>query len=67
MQVRDIPKMSVTDLVSSLGGALNLWSGITAVVAVEILELLYFSCRDMLQKGGRQKDAQKLESKHTNA
>ncbi len=35
------PKMSTTDLFSSLGGTLNLYSGITFVVIIELVELLY--------------------------
>ena len=37
----DSAKMSVTDLFSSLGGTLNLYSGITFVVIIELIELFY--------------------------
>ena len=38
---RDIIKMTFIGYICHLGSALNLWSGITVVVAVELVELLY--------------------------
>ena len=35
-------KISLASYISQLGGALNLWAGITVVVVVELIELLYF-------------------------
>ncbi len=36
---KDTPKYTFYSMVGNVGGALNLWAGITVVVAVEILEL----------------------------
>ena len=35
------PEVSLTAFWSQLGGALNLWAGITVVVVIEVLELVY--------------------------
>ena len=35
-------KISLASYISQLGGALNLWAGITVVVVIELIELLYF-------------------------
>ena len=35
------PQVSPTAFLSQLGGALNLWAGITVVVVIELLELVY--------------------------
>ena len=40
--LEDIPKYSWTSVMSSLGGILNLYSGITMIIALEILELIYY-------------------------
>ena len=37
----DHPEITATEFMSSMGGALNLWAGITVVVGVELVELLY--------------------------
>ena len=53
----DSAKMSVTDLFSSLGGTLNLYSGITFVVIIELIELFYmiiFRCQE--KKKAKQKN-----------
>ena len=36
----EVPKYSLFSFIGALGGALNLWTGITAIVAIEILETL---------------------------
>ena len=35
------PEVSLTTFWSQIGGALNLWTGITVVVVIEVLELVY--------------------------
>ena len=37
---KDTPKYTLQSMVGNVGGALNLWAGITVVVAVEVLELI---------------------------
>lgn len=39
--LEDVKKTQISELLSNLGGALNLWSGITVIVILEILELIY--------------------------
>ena len=43
------PQLSLTAFLSQIGGALNLWAGITVVVLVEMLELGYRSLADLLK------------------
>ena len=38
--IHDVEKMTLVDVFSSLGGSLNLWSGITAIVIVEIIDAI---------------------------
>ena len=35
------PQLSLPSFLSQLGGTLNLWAGITVIVVIEILELVY--------------------------
>ncbi len=37
----DTPKLSIPALLAQLGGALNLWSGITVIVLVELLDFIF--------------------------
>ena len=39
--LKDVEKMSITALFSALGGILNLYSGISCVVIIEIFELMF--------------------------
>ena len=39
--IKDKPGMSLTDLAASLGGTLNLYSGISCILIVEVIDLLY--------------------------
>ncbi len=51
--MKDQEKMSSTALFSALGGTLNLYSGISCVVIIEVAELLFlllFSCKDKKKK-----------------
>ena len=48
------PKLSPVSYISQLGGALNLWAGITVIIVVEFLELIV----DVLCK--REKDSTKI-------
>ena len=41
-ELRVTEKHSLASYVSQLGGALNLWAGITVVVVVEFIEFLYY-------------------------
>ena len=38
LEYKDDPKLTLPAFVSQLGGALNLWAGITVVVIVELIE-----------------------------
>ena len=40
LEYKDDPKLTQAGFVSQLGGALNLWAGITVVVLVEVIEFL---------------------------
>ncbi len=45
--LEDKPKMTITDLFASVGGTLNLYSGISFILVIEIIDLLYkllFDC-----------------------
>ena len=41
MEYQVIPKLSFPAFLSQLGGALNFWAGITVVVVIELIEMLY--------------------------
>ena len=41
LDIRDKPQLTATAFLSQLGGALNLWAGITVVIVVELIELCY--------------------------
>ena len=40
-EMQDKPQLTPTSFMSQLGGALNLWAGITVVVIIELVELCY--------------------------
>ncbi len=54
IKLSDIPKTQLVDLFSSLGGTLNLYSGITLLVVVEIIELLWKLLTGSFQQGSHQ-------------
>ena len=56
LEYKDDPKLTETAFVSQLGGALNLWAGITVVVIVEVIEFLceLIFCRKNIAKGQSQ-------------
>ena len=39
--IKDKPQFTPASFVAQLGGALNLWAGITVVVAIEVIEFCY--------------------------
>ena len=41
MRMRDVPMTSIADVCSKVGGILNLYSGLTVIVVLEIVELFY--------------------------
>ena len=41
MEFNDRPQLPLIGFISQLGGALNLWAGITVVVVIELVELGY--------------------------
>ena len=41
MEYSDQPQLSFIGYLSQLGGALNLWAGITVVVVIEMVEVLF--------------------------
>ena len=41
MEYVDHPQLSFIGFISQLGGALNLWAGITVVVVIEVVELIF--------------------------
>ena len=47
------PRITIYGLISEIGGLLNLYSGITLIVTLEMLELIYLLCplRNMFSKG----------------
>ena len=45
LEFQEVPKYTVFSFVGTLGGALNLWTGITAVVVIEIIEAVVNICR----------------------
>ena len=57
MEYEARPQLSFTSFLSQLGGALNLWAGITVVVLVEIMELFYHLLVD-IRKDYAQQDGQ---------
>ncbi len=50
--VKDNVKVSVFSFLSQLGGALNLWSGITLVVLIEIMEFIFKLSLDTTKSEG---------------
>lgn len=44
-RVTDVQKVTMEELMSQLGGSLNLWFGITVLVALEIMELIHRICQ----------------------
>lgn len=59
-EVQDVPKLTSYELFSQIGGALNLWSGITIVVLVELLE----SVSRMIYRLFKQKDLRQSKSRN---
>ena len=50
MEYRDIPKMSFASTIAQLAATMNLWAGITVIVVVEFIELLFeTSCKSSNQ------------------
>ena len=47
LSINDRPAMTSVDLFSAIGGTLNLWTGITVFLFIEILELILHMCREM--------------------
>ena len=41
MEYNDRPQLPFIGFVSQLGGALNLWAGITVVIVIELIEIIY--------------------------
>ena len=44
VEFNDNPKMTSVNFIGQLGGALNLWAGITVVVIVELIEFVIDIC-----------------------
>ena len=40
-EYHDIPKVTLGSILAQLGATLNLWAGITVIIVVEFIELLY--------------------------
>ena len=49
-QLSDTPSYSPQQLLASIGGAMNLWIGITWITLVEVAELIYYLCRIASQR-----------------
>ena len=60
MEYEARPQLSFTSFLSQLGGALNLWAGITVVVLVEILELFYHLLVDIHKEQTDQDEQEQL-------
>ncbi len=58
---QDIPKTKVVDVFSSLGGTLNLYSGITLLVFVEIIELTWKLFTGTVNYGNQQTQPSSVE------
>ena len=41
MEFNDRPQLPFIGFISQLGGALNLWAGITVVIVIELIEIIY--------------------------
>lgn len=65
MQMEDVPKLTVTNLLSQLGGTLNLWAGITVIVIVEIIEMLVKLVPNNKVKTGSEVESKKKLPKPT--
>ena len=53
LDIRDKPQFTATSFLSQLGGALNLWAGITVVVIIEIIEFCYEVMAERFNRGSR--------------
>ena len=51
LDIRDKPQLTATSFLSQLGGALNLWAGITVVVVVEVIEFCYEVVLERFNRG----------------
>ena len=40
MHIEDIPKATAANFLAQLGGTLNLWTGISVIVIIEVIDLL---------------------------
>ena len=58
-------KHSAAGLLSSTAAALNLWSGITMVIFVEIFEMCYHSAKSCRQKRQAEGRETKMETKES--
>ena len=60
MEYEARPQLSLTSFLSQLGGALNLWAGITVVILVEIFELFYHLLVDFRKEQSEQDEQEQL-------
>ena len=60
MEYEARPQLSLTSFLSQLGGALNLWAGITVVILVEIFELFYHLLVDFRKEQTQQDEQEQL-------
>ena len=51
------PQVSLSAFLSQLGGALNLWAGITVVVIIELLELFFRALADLKKSRSMEKSS----------
>ena len=63
MNYQAIPQVSLIAFLSQIGGALNLWAGITIVVFIELLELGFRTIADW-RKSKTVKKTSSMEMKH---
>ena len=57
LELQDKPQLTLTSFSSQLGGALNLWAGITVVVIIELIELCYEAVAGWLGRKSPEKES----------
>ncbi len=55
IDMKDEVKITTTALISHLGGTLNLWSGITMILIVELVELMVRCITTMMRSDKMQR------------
>ncbi|XP_064626641.1 FMRFamide-activated amiloride-sensitive sodium channel-like isoform X1 [Lineus longissimus] len=62
MYVEEVPELGISSFLSGIGGAMNFWMGITLVVVMELVELVF----DLFDLAFGEKNGKKRKAAHNN-